>query len=35
MIDFHRSALLKVAQGTTSIAEVVRAVPADILEMED
>jgi type II secretory ATPase GspE/PulE/Tfp pilus assembly ATPase PilB-like protein len=32
MLDFRRGALLKVAQGTTNIEEVLRAVPAEYLE---
>jgi type II secretory ATPase GspE/PulE/Tfp pilus assembly ATPase PilB-like protein len=35
MIEFHRSALLKVAQGVTSTEEMLRAVPTEYLGLED
>lgn len=34
MIEFHRSSLLKVAQGVTSIEEVLRAVPTEYLGLD-
>jgi type II secretory ATPase GspE/PulE/Tfp pilus assembly ATPase PilB-like protein len=35
MIEFRRSALLKVAQGATSIEEVHRCIPVEHLKLED
>ena len=34
MIEFHRSAMLKVAQGITSTEEVLRELPAEYLGLE-
>ena len=34
MIEFRRSALLRIAQGTTSVEEVLRAVPSEILGLD-
>jgi type II secretory ATPase GspE/PulE/Tfp pilus assembly ATPase PilB-like protein len=34
MLDFRRAALLKVARGETSIEEMMRVLPADILELD-
>jgi type II secretory ATPase GspE/PulE/Tfp pilus assembly ATPase PilB-like protein len=35
MIEFRQSALLKVAQGETSIEEVFRSVPSEYLALDD
>jgi hypothetical protein len=35
MLDFHQAGLLKVAQGVTSIEEVVRNLPNESLEAQN
>ena len=34
MTEFHRAALLKVAGGETSLSEVLRVTPAEVLRLE-
>ena len=35
MLDFHRAGLLKVAQGVTSVEEVVRCLPNESMEPQN